>query len=177
MHKMKLSLKHSPLWLVLMFLFLVGTSGCKVSYSLTGASIPVDAKTFSVDYFPNMALLVNPSLSANFTEALKNKMLNNTRLRITDDIGDLAYTGEIRDYKTTAMAITGNDRSAQTRLTITVFCKFINAKDPKQNFEKTFSQYADFDSNQSLSAVESALVEEITKKIIEDIFNSSVANW
>ena len=159
------------------FGILACTSSCKVSYSLTGASIPVDAKTFSVEYFPNVALLVNPSLSANFTEALKNKMLNNTRLHITNDIGDLAFTGEIRDYKTSAMAITGNDKSAQTRLTISVFCKFVNAKDPKQNFERTFTQYADFDSNQSLATVESSLVEEITKKIIDDIFNASVANW
>lgn len=174
---MKLKFRIPSLWPLALFVLLVGTSGCKVSYSLTGASIPVDAKTFSVDYFPNMALLVNPALSANFTEGLKNKMLNNTRLRITDDIGDLAFSGEIRDYRSTAMAITGNDQSAQTRLTISVYCKFVNAKDPKQNFEKTFTQYADFDSNQSLSAVESALVEEISKKIIDDIFNSSVANW
>lgn len=174
---MKLKLNIRSLRLFSLLVLLAGVSGCKVSYSLTGASIPVDAKTFSVEYFPNMALLVNPALSASFTEELKNKMLNNTRLRITDDIGDLAFSGEIRDYKTTAMAITGNDQSAQTRLTISIYCKFVNAKDPKQNFEKTFTQYADFDSNQSLSAVESTLVEEISKKIIDDIFNASVANW
>ena len=47
-------------------------TGCGVSikYSLSGASIPPDAKTFSVAYFPNNATMVSPILSSTLTEAL-----------------------------------------------------------------------------------------------------------
>ena len=38
--------------------------GCKVSYSLSGASIPANAQTVSIAYFPNNATLVAPSLSS-----------------------------------------------------------------------------------------------------------------
>ena len=41
---------------------------CTVKYSLSGASIPPDAKTFSVAYFPNNAPMVAPVLSATMTD-------------------------------------------------------------------------------------------------------------
>jgi hypothetical protein len=49
---------------------LIGLQSCKVS--LSGASIPKDAKTFSVAFFPNNAPLVQPTLSQTFTEELRN---------------------------------------------------------------------------------------------------------
>jgi hypothetical protein len=65
-----------------------------------------------------------------------------------------------------------------TRLTITVKMTFVNRKHPEDGFEdKSFSSYADFDATQSLDAVESSLCEEIIEKLVEDIFNSTVANW
>ena len=49
---------------------LLAGCGYKVNYSLSGASIPPDAKTFSVAYFPNNATMVSPILSSTLTEAL-----------------------------------------------------------------------------------------------------------
>ena len=48
------------------------TAGCGVTikYSLSGASIPPDAKTFSVAYFPNNAPMVEPILSTTLTDPL-----------------------------------------------------------------------------------------------------------
>ena len=57
-------------------------TGCGVSikYSLSGASIPPDAKTFSVAYFPNNATMVSPILSSTLTEALVDMFTRRTRL-------------------------------------------------------------------------------------------------
>ena len=46
-----------------------------------------------------------------------------------------------------------------------------------KNFETTFSSFTDFDSRKTLTQVESALIEEITKKLVDDIFNKAVINW
>ncbi|MBO7236278.1 MAG: hypothetical protein J6V05_06810, partial [Alistipes sp.] len=48
-------------------------SGCgyKVTYNLSGGSIPPAAQTFSVAYFPNNAPMVAPSLSNALTEGLR----------------------------------------------------------------------------------------------------------
>ena len=55
---------------------------------------------------------------------------------------------------------------------------FTNRKYPEDDFtDKSISHYADFDSNLSLESVEGQLCEEIVKKLTEDIFNATVAQW
>ncbi len=152
-------------------------NGCKVSYSFTGASIPPEAKTFSVQLFQNLASIVNPTLAGYITEELKSRFLSQTRLSPVVDFGDFAFSGQITQYDVTPMAVQGNEIAAQNRLTIAVRIKFVNAIDPKQSFEKTFSQYAVFGSNQNFVQVEQALVQEIVEKLIDDIFNAAASNW
>lgn len=155
-------------------------NACKVSYSFTGASISPSVKTFSVYYFPNRARLVNPNLSQQFTEGqfgLQEKLIKQTSLNQISDGGDLEFSGQITDYDVKPMNISEGDLAAQNRLTITVKVKYTNNKDHEQDWEKTFSAYEDFDSNNSLSTVEDSLVPEIIKKLTDDIFNASIANW
>jgi hypothetical protein len=150
---------------------------CGVKYSFTGASISPDVKTVSVDYFQNLAPLVNPQLSNLLTEELRNKFISQTRLNTVSSFGDLSFAGEISDYRIQPVAIQGNEVAAQSRLTIAVRVKFENAKDPKQNYNKTFSHFEDFDSRQQIAQVEQELVRLIVEKLVEDIFNNAVANW
>ena len=152
-------------------------AACTFRYSFSGASISPDARTFSVAFFPNMAPLVNPVLSAEFTDALTLRFLSNTRLSQIDDDGDLAFEGAITNYMVSPLAITAGEVAAMNRLTIAVQVKFENRIDPSQNFDRSFSQFEDYDSQQDLAAVEATLVEEIVAKLIDDIFNASVANW
>ena len=55
-----------------MLLSVILAAGCgyTAKYSLSGASIPAEAKTFSVAYFPNNAAMVSPILSSTLTDAL-----------------------------------------------------------------------------------------------------------
>jgi hypothetical protein len=147
-------------------------------YSFTGTSIQPDVKTVTINYFEYKALKVNPSLSNQITEALKDKFLKLTKLEQVDMDGDLEIVGAITGYDVKATSIGANEQAAQNRLTVNVKVTFINRKYPEDNFEdKGFSAYADFDAMQSLESVESGLCEEIVEKIVEDIFNSTVANW
>ncbi len=152
-------------------------TACKVSYSFTGASIAPNVKTFSVYYFPNRARLVNPNLSQQFTDGLQEKLIKQTSLNQITESGDLEFSGQVTDYDVKPMNIQEGDLAALNRLTISVKVKFVNNKDHEQDWEKTFSQYEDFESTQSLSTVEDGLVTEIVKKLTDDIFNASIANW
>ncbi|MBW8333400.1 MAG: hypothetical protein K0M40_15345 [Prolixibacteraceae bacterium] len=152
-------------------------TACKVSYSFTGASIAPNVKTFSVYYFPNRARLVNPNLSQQFTDGLQEKLIKQTSLNQISESGDLEFSGQVTDYDVKPMNIGEGDLAAQNRLTITIKVKFVNNKDHEQDWDKSFTAYEDFDSNQSLSAIEDSLVPEIIKKLTEDIFNASIANW
>lgn len=147
-------------------------------YSFTGTSIQPDVKTVTINYFEYKALKVNPSLSNQITEALKEKFLKLTKLEQVDMDGDLEIIGEVTGYDVKATAITANEQASQNRLTVNVKIAFINRKYPEDNFEnKSFSAYADFDATETLDAVEGTLCEEIVEKLCEDIFNASVANW
>ena len=151
--------------------------GCKVSYSFTGANISADVKTFSVYYFPNRARLVNPTLSTDFTEKLKEKLQRQTSLKEETENGDLVFEGQITDYSVRPMAIQKEDMAAQNRLTVTVRVKYTNNKDHEQDFDRTFSGFEDFSSSLSLNDVESSIVPEILVKLLDDIFNATIANW
>ena len=81
-------------------------------------------------------------------------------------------------YNVSASSITADEVAASNRLTVTVQASFINRKHPEDNFEnQSFSGYADYESTMSLDQVEASLTEEIVEKIVEDIFNATVAQW
>ena len=154
---------------------------CAVScgiYSFSGTSIQSDVKTVTINYFDYKALKVNPTLSNDLTEELRNQFRKMTSLEQVDMDGDLEITGEITGYDVKAMAITAGDVASQNRLTVTVKVSFANRKHPEDDFtNKSFSAYSDYDSTNSLDAVESTLVTEIIEKLVDDIFNASVAQW
>ena len=146
-------------------------------YSFTGASIPPEATTISVAFFPNNAPLVQPTLSQRFTDELQTKFLRQTNLRLVEDGGDLHFEGSITGYSTTPTAIAGDDRAALNRLTITIRVKFVNEYDEKGSFERTFSRFYDYPSELSLSQIENEAIDIINEALVEDIFNQAVVNW
>ena len=152
-------------------------SGCGI-YSFSGTSIDNDVETITINYFEYKAPKVNPSLSNDLTEALRTRFRRMTRLEQVEQDGDLEIVGEVTGYAVSAAAITANEVAARNKLTVTVKVDFINRKHPEEDFQgQNFSNYAEYDSTNSLDAVESTLCAEIIDKIIEDIFNATVAQW
>ena len=164
-------------WLAIVLLMPFLLYSCRITYSFTGASLTPEMKTISVAFFPNRAPIVNPSLSQELTEKLKDKFISQTSLNMISEGGDLQFEGEIVGYDTRPMAITGDERAALNRFTITVKVKFTNLVDQTKNYESNFMAYEDYDSSKGLDAVEGELVPLILEKIIDDVFNRAVVNW
>ena len=146
-------------------------------YSFTGTSIQADVNTITIPYVEYKALRVNPSLSNDLTEALQDKFRKLTRLEQVDVDGDLELVCEVTGYDVKATAVTADEQAAQNRLTVTVKVEFTNKKYPEDDVSKSFSAYEDFDATMSLDAVEGTLCETIIEKLVEDIFNATVAQW
>ena len=158
--------------------------GMTVKYSLSGASIPPEAKTFSVAYFPNNATIVAPILSSTLTEALQDKFTRQTRLTQVEEGGDFAFEGEITGYtSTTASVAAGGDdgvsHAQMNRLTITVMVRFTNAvsDDPNASWNRTFSAFEDYNSERLLTDAEGELIPLIVDKLVTDIFQASASDW
>ena len=161
----------------ILFLLVITTQSCGI-YGFTGTTIHPDVKTVQIDYFPNNAILVEPSLSNEFTRRFQDLFLQQTNLDLVKSGGDLQFEGEITGYKINPMTATAQQTAAQNRLTITVNVRFFNNKVEEDNFEQTFSHYYDYDANAQLTGgvLDDAFL-EILERITQDIFNASVAKW
>ncbi len=170
---------HKIVKIVVPIVLLAVTAGCgiKIKYSFTGASIPVDAKTISVATFQNRASLVVPGLTQNLTDALIDMCRAQTNLDMATSGGDLSFEGEITDYKTQPLTVSGNEQAAMNRFSISVRIRYVNSFNADQSFDQTFTRYQDYSSALNLSDVEASLTEEIVKMLIEDIFNRAFVNW
>ena len=146
-------------------------------YSFTGTNIQSDVKTITIPFVEYKALRVNPSLANELTEALQDKFRKLTTLEQVDMDGDLELVCEVTGYDVKPQAVTAGEVAAQNRLTITVKVEFTNRKYPEDDVSKTFSAYEDYDSNNSLDAVEAELCTTIIDKLVDDIFNATVAQW
>ena len=168
------------LWLPVVLVSCLFFTGCifmKGGYSLSGASVPEAAKTFSVAYFPNNAPMVSPTLSTTLVEQLKDKFSRQTKLQLVEDNGDFEFEGEIVGYSSTTASVSSNDYALLNRLTIKVKVRFTNKIEPDNSFNREFSAFADYDSSQLLTDIQSDLDAEIVKQIVTDIFMAAASNW
>ena len=157
-------------------LILLPQISCKVNYSFTGASISPDVKTVAIPFMTNTSSYIVPTLNRSITDALRNYFTSQTSLQVVDKNGDLEITGNISGYAVTPVAIQGNETAAMNRLTITLNIKFMNKKNPKQNYDIPFSRYQDYPVA-DLNTVQDRLDAIITDQLVQDIFNKSVVNW
>ena len=146
-------------------------------YSFSGTSIQPDVNTITINFFEYRALRVNPSLSNDLTEAIRNQFRRMTRLEQVDLDGDMELSGQITGYEITPAAVTADEVAARNKLTVTVKVQFTDKLHPEENFDKSFSAYSEYDSTNTIDAVESGLCAEIVEKLVEDIFNATVAQW
>ena len=152
-------------------------SGCGI-YSFTGGQFS-GAKTFSVDYFKPQSAMVTPLYAQRFTESLKDLLLAQSPLRLSERNGELNYSGVVVDYRTAPVAVQSGtaETASLNRLTITVKVKYENTLEPELSFEKTFSKFADYDANQDLFTIEESLWSLINEQLTQEIYNASVGNW
>jgi hypothetical protein len=167
-------MKKLVLFIVICVNILIG--GCGI-YSHTGASVPPDASTVSVAYITNMASIVNPLLSQNISEKLKQKFVNETPLKLVTTDADLSFTGKIVSYEIKPAAIQGDQVNALNRLTITMEIVFENKKAIDKNFTKTFSNNIDFNASDNFQTREVELSGKVVDMLVQDIFNAAFINW
>lgn len=176
-----MSLKYLAIKLQSFFLIasvcIMNISCFTLNYSTTGASIPPDAKTVSVQYFDNQASYVEAGLDQQFTDALKDYIESNTSLVMVNGNSDLEFEGSIMMYETQPTSIVSGDLASRNRFTITIRIKYNCYVNQDQNFESSFSRYEDYDSSLDFENVKLSLTEDIMELLIEDVFNRAFVNW
>jgi len=156
---------------------LITTWSCTASVSFTGASVDDNIKTCTVEIFENQAPLTNANFPRIITEALRDKFIRQTKLKLVNEGGDVNFRGTITMYSTSPVAVSGSETASLTRLTIGVAVEYVNTLDDKKNFTQSFTRYADFNATQNLNQVEDQLMTEISNQLVQDIFNRALLDW
>lgn len=152
--------------------------GCSISYKFNGAALDYNVyKTIHVSEFPIRAALVYPPLQQTFENELLDYITRNTRLRTVDGSSDIELSGEITGYNLSPQAVTEDAYASKTRLTITVRIKYTDNKAEGKDIDQTFSAYRDFDSSEMLTDVQDELCQQISKELVDLIFNATLGNW
>ena len=169
-------MKRSTRLTLILLAALLTFGGCGI-YSFSGTSIQPDVKTICIEPVVNKSPKVNPALANQLTEALNDKYRKLTKLEQVTEAGDLNLLVTIESYDVRASAVTAGEVAAMNRLTVTCKVVFTNVLHPEDNVEQSFASYEDYDSNFSLDMVEAQLCDTIIEKIVDDIFNATVAQW
>jgi hypothetical protein len=171
-------------WILSYFSVALVLSSCGVgiNYSMTGTS--TTAKTISIAEFYNNTDLGEANLGQTFTNQLKTYIIQNSSIAVVTGEGELQMEGEITGYSLTPIAATATNDPTQPntassqRLTITVKVTYVNTLDEAMSFkDKSFSFYKDFPNEQNITDVGEAFTRQIFERIVNDIFNASIANW
>lgn len=147
------------------------------SYTMKDVSYPPEVKTARVNYIENRARYVNPQLSPQLTDKLKQKIISQTRLAVIN--GDDAHYdigGYITDFSTNTSGISGQ-QVASNNLNISIHIIFKNRLDEKKNFETDITRNFPYSSSITFSDAQSRLMDDILKNMSDDIFNKIFSNW
>ena len=162
----------------LMVLMVLLMMSCSVSYKFNQSSIDyTKIKTIQIADFPIRSTYVWAPMGSMFNTRLREQYTNHTKLMQVRRNGDLRLEGEIIRYEQRNKSVSSEGYSAQTELSVTVNVRFTNTTKHEADFERQFSASTSYDSTQSLDAVQEALVTELFKDIVDQIFNATVADW
>lgn len=157
------------------FFTFISNSSCNI-YKFNEATIPDSIKTVKIEQIINKARYVNPQLSQQLSDKLRQKIIGQTRLSQTNsDNTDWQISGYISEYNFSTSAISGQ-QVANNRLTVSVRITLNDRKADKVT-DYDVSRSFEFKGNQSFQQAEATLGDEIVRTLTDEIFNKLFSNW
>lgn len=141
--------------------------------------MPEEWKSFSLITLNNSAANAPLSFPANLGEQIKDGIQNNTRLALNPETGkgEVVIEGSITGYSVVPVAMQEGDNAAKNRISVSIQLTF-NISQPKEDkMVLNATRFVDFDSNTDLAGSENALLDEISKQLVQDVINKLQSNW
>lgn len=155
------------------FTLLCTACGC---YSFTGASVPSHLKTIAIPVMDDQSGSGEASLRDNMTRVLTDLFIRDNSLEVADrSTADSILEGTILPFRDEIVAVTGSETVNRRRVTLSVKVVYHDMKLRKKVYEKTFSNYGDYDPSGGFTR--QAAFDEAIRKISEDILLETVSGW
>lgn len=165
---------------VFIFLFInaavINFTGC-CAYSFTGASVPKHIKSIAIPATQDRSGSGEPGIGEMLTNQLTQKFIDDNTLQVTTK----ANANSIIECTITSLSdapavVTAGEQVKQRRITITVQAVYRDLVQHKTIFDKSFSNYGDYDANGGISLRREAIATAIDR-ITEDILLDTVSGW
>lgn len=167
--------------LLICSVFITSLSLTSCNYRFNEITYDQNIRTAKITPIENVAQYVNPQLTPNLTDRIRQKINNQTKISLTNnDNANIIISGQITDYSVTTSGVTSTDgKSAASinRLSVSVKINLTNQLDEKQSKEVIVTRQFDFQANQSLQQAESTLLDEMVRNLTDEIFNQLFSNW
>jgi hypothetical protein len=150
------------------------TTSCGV-YRFKDVSIPDSIKTVKINYIENKARYINPQLSPQLSDKLRQKIVNQTRLTQTNGDADWEISGYVSDYSVSTAAIS-NQTNATDRLNVSVHITLYD-KLANKTTEYDVTHSFDYSASQTLEQAQISKNDEIISNMTDEIFNKLFSNW
>lgn len=166
---------------LLFALLLFGLSACWPTQFMSpfDDSMPEEWKKFYIQPLDINAPTAPNNYPANLSERLRSGLQNNTRLKLASSLDDaqVQISGTVSSYGTAPIAIQQGDVASKNRLTVSVNFTIITPTKGLEKIQFTSTRFADYESTQQLTDVETSLLEDINQQITQDLVNKLMSNW
>ncbi|AXJ00823.1 Lipopolysaccharide-assembly [Cyclonatronum proteinivorum] len=153
-------------------------AGC-FTYSFTGVSIPSEVRTVYIPFFPDNSNSGLGFLSEDLNEALINRFVNQSRLRLSSnpDEADIFFEGTITNYRNRPFSVSGDDRTDLNRVEITVRATYQFQDRDEPEWTRNFNGVFEFDPNEDPIDGEREAALEAMQTIARNMFNDALGSW
>lgn len=166
-------------YFVLLLLFvspLLINFGC-CTYSFTGSSVPEHLNTISIPISEDRSGSGIPGLRESLTEELVNKFIDDNSLQVTDQgTANAILECTVTSVTDIPAIVTAGENVSRRRVTLNVNAVYKDMVKRTTIFDKSFSNYGDYEPGGTISNRDDAIKDAIDK-ITEDILLSVVSGW
>lgn len=149
--------------------------GC--AYSFTGASVPSHLKTIAIPPVADQSGFGEPSLGDLMTTALTDQFITDNSLQVADRrTSDSILEGVITTVTDVPSSVEGGEQVRKRRVTVNARFTYQDMKLRKKVWEKTFSNWGDYESGGGFSQRREGLKTAIAK-LSEDVLLETVSGW
>ena len=150
-------------------------AGC--AYSFTGASVPPHLKTEAIPLVDDQSGFGEPGLREKFTTQIIQLFTADNSLEVSDrNVSDSILEGAIVSISDAPATVSQGEQVTRRRVTVSARFAFQDKKLRKKVWDKTFSNWGDYDSGGGLSQRQAGL-QEAMRKIAEDVLLETVSGW
>lgn len=162
----------APCWLAL------ALAGCGY-YSFTGAAIPPRLTTIAVPLAEDLSVSPLTGLGELLTELLTDRFVRQTRLSLEPDEAQATavLSARIEQYRNAPVAVSGDERAALNRVTITATVRYYDRVQETEIFRRTFTGSEEYDPVAEGLDGEAAAARTALARLADDVFTAATADW